>query len=238
MPLTVPQPSLTQAGAAGPVFTGAKPIEISCGPVTFPDGTPVELSDRLVRFGYRLLSNGDAWDPQAKTWVSISAEPELEKLFLEDGVWKGMLVAIGQQDEATQSERIATDPSSHTPQYAVQCVFAARDAAGQEHEGTSPASEPVEVIAAIGNERASVKMNAETPADATEATLYAGGKAAPVATVTVSEDGPFRVQLRAGGGTVTLSASGAIGLAPGPGQKVTVAGDLIVNGDVTANSYV
>src|SRR5262249_6756095 len=72
MSLNVPAPTLTQESVMGNRFFGEKPIQILCGPVTFPDGSTLRLEQAtLFNYAfYRELSGGiaEVWNEPAGSW--------------------------------------------------------------------------------------------------------------------------------------------------------------------------
>jgi hypothetical protein len=243
MALEVPQPTLGQAGAPGSVLSSAQPIDLACGPVTFPDGVPLVPGDRFVAAGFRLLrgsGGGEAWDAAAKAWVPVDAEPAPEPLFFEGGTWRGLLVAVGEKDEVTGADKLATDAASGEPQYAIRCLFAGIDSGGAPHDGSSPASEPVQVIQVAGRDRAGLRIDTEAPADATEVRMFlADAGLAERGSVLIKQEGAgYRAEIAASGARVSLLPNGAIELVPAAGRLVTVTGDMAVTGDLDVTGEV
>jgi hypothetical protein len=247
--LAVAQPTLAQPDA-GTVLSAAQPIALHCGPVLAPDGTEL-TQERLVigadgmpqRAGYRLLrisgTSGAVWDPAARTWAPPDADPPLEPLWYRDGVWQSVLVAAGAKDEATGLDKLATDPATGIPVYAVVCAFLGRDGQDTVHEGASPTSAPVQVLPAGSRDRGGVTFDPEDPTQTTRLRLYVkdSGLTERAFVELRAESGGYVAELNAGGASARIEADGSIVVAPAPNQGVTVQSDLLVNGVVIANGY-
>lgn len=238
MALTVPRPKVTVEGISGTQFVAEKPMNLTCGAVIFPDGSELapEQAEQFVFRLYRKLSNGnqEAWDPSNEGWVSESAAPEPEPLAFMDGVWQNVMVAMGQQDHAGL-DKFATDRSSSFPKYHVRCLFGAVDAAGAQHEGTSPASTEFTVYAAGALDRAGLAMAPPDLAEAEEIRLFLKdeGLVAERGMIAIrGHSGIFEIELRVGGASVWLNNSGDIQLSPASGRSVVVEGDVTVSGSL------
>jgi hypothetical protein len=249
MALAVPQPTLTQPDA-GAVLSAVQPIALHCGPVLAPDGTEL-TPERVVlgpdgmpqRAGYRLLritgTSGAVWDAAARTWAPPDADPPLEPLWYRDGVWQSVLVAAGAKDEATGQDKLATDPATGVPAYAVVCAFLGRDGQGAVHEGASATSVPVQVLPAGSRDHAGVLFDPRQPAQTTRLRLFLKDSALTERAFVElrAEGGGYVAELGAGGATVRIEADGSIVIAPAANRGVSVQSDLLVNGDVTAHGY-
>jgi hypothetical protein len=241
MDLIVPIPVLTANGAAGPLFSEAAPITIACNPVTWDDGTPIDplQTKQFAYFLYRKLSSGagNIWDPAARKWLNATAVPEPETLFYQDGQWRGLLVAIGQQD-AAGAPVLATDPLTHYPRYYVRCLFGAADPAGDYSVGLSGPSADFELLSMSATTRAGVGIEPEDPAAAERIFLF-------LKDAGLAERGRIEIRRQGAGAVISLTVmtgvstasvtifdDGNIVLTPSPGQKVFLDGNVQINGDL------
>lgn len=247
MDLVVPIPTLSANGAPGPIFSEAAPIAITCDPVTWDDGTPIDPL-QTKQFGYFLYRKqisgaGQIWDPAARTWLNATAQPAPETLFYQDGRWQGLLVAIGQKD-AGGGPMLATDPLTHYPRYYVRCQFGLEDAAGNERLGLSGPSAEFELLSMSATNRAGVAMEPEDPAAADRIYLFQKDTG-------LAERG--RIEIRRQGAsavvsltvvagvstaTVTILDDGNIVLTPASGQMVFLDGNVQINGDLAVTGQV
>jgi hypothetical protein len=228
---------ITQEGATGDSLTAAKPIEIACGPVAFPDGSDLTTETSPTVFGFLLqrgaAGSGEVWDAQAKTWIPDADGPAPEPLFYRDGSWRGVLVAVGQQD-ATGAEKIASDPATGLPRYSVRCVFAGEDGSGTEHDGESGSSDAVTVLPPGHDAKAGLRLDPEKPPEATKVEMFVAGDGGDVGNVTLERGGTGgSVTVAAGGATISIAATGAVQITPGAGQAITISGSLAVSDGIT-----
>ncbi len=250
MALLVSVPQLSAEGVTGLVFAESKPIHIVCGSVTFAAphpaaGSPIDPLQASL-FGYRLYRKqssgaGGVWDAAAKQWMGAGAQPQPQTLFLQDGVWQGLLVAMGQTD-AAGAPLLATSPLTHYPRYYVRCLFAAADAAGVVQSGESGPSADFEVVTLADSKRAGLALQPEDAAAAEHILLFLKDSGlVERGRIEIRRDGSgFRIDLAVAGASVTLDSSGDIHLAPAAGRSVyldgptTIGGNLTVNGIATA----
>jgi len=240
MPLTVPAPALTQKDVSGGRFLAEKPIDLSCGPVTFPDASPL-TTDNAVKPGFLLfregaLSMAEAWDENGKKWVSGSPQPEPQSLFFRDGSWRALLLGIGQKDSSGQ-DKLYTNQSTGLPKYFVRCFFQGKDASGAEQSGESPKSQSVEVLGVGQKNRAGVGITPRDPLTAHEITMFL--KDASLlnqgSVVIRQAPGGLRIELSVSGAQVALESDGGIVLSPSAGKAVKIQGDLEIQGDIRVN---
>ncbi|MFQ5857422.1 MAG: hypothetical protein ACE5LU_17590 [Anaerolineae bacterium] len=243
MALIVPPPTLSQEGATGNRFVAEKPIQLSCGPVTFPDGASL-IPENAVEFGfllYREEAGGTTkvWDEEAQSWLPESASPDPQSLFYRDDKWQSILVAIGQKDKANQ-DKFGTNRLTGFPKYSARCFFRGKDVQGIEHIGASPKSQAVEVLGFGERDRAglAIEPKDKDPSEATriylflrDASLTERGRI-----VIREQGGAFRIELVVNGTRLALTSGGDIVLSPSPGHVVRVEGDVLVNGNLTAHN--
>jgi hypothetical protein len=240
MALQVSIPQLSAEGATGVVFSESKPISIVCSSITFSDGTPIDPLQTTL-FGYRLYRKqssgaGQVWDSATQTWLNPTAQPQPQSLFFQEGIWQGLLIAIGQKD-AAGAPMLATNPLTHFPRYSVRCLFAANDSAGVLHEGESGASADFEMLTMADSTRAGVGMQPDDPAETERFFLFLkDGGLSERGRIEIRRDGAgFRIDLTVAGATVTLAADGDIHLTPAAGQRVLLNGPVTMNGDLLVN---
>jgi hypothetical protein len=240
MPLTVPAPALTQKDVNGHTFFAEKPIDLSCGPVTFPDSTPLTPANAL-QFGFTLFREGvapipEAWDESGKSWVPGDSLPEPQSLFLQDGTWRSLLLAIGQKDSHAQ-DKLHTNMATGLPKYFVRCFFRGKDASGVEQSGESPNSQSFQVLGVGEQNRAGLGITPPDPVIATEISLFLKDSTLTNrGSITIRQDpGGLLIELSVNGAKVTLGTDGGIVLSPSPGQGIQIQGDLEVQGNVLVN---
>lgn len=237
MSLQVPAPSLSQPPNVGTALAAEKPITLSCGAVTFADGSSLTAQNAVESafLTFRQSAGGvrEVWDQQDKSWKSAGTAVTPQILFWKDATWQALLVAVGNKDKGG-SDTFLSDAATGFPKYAVQCSFAGRDSAGVRQAGASPVSPPVAVLPAGQNNVAGLAMTPNDPAKATEIRLFLKDSTLTErGRVIISQDGAgFHVQLIAGDASVALSSSGEIVIAPANGHAVTVTGDISVSGRV------
>ena len=241
MALLVPIPQLQQDGNSSSVLVSEKPINLSCSPVTFADGTSLTILNqpKATFLIYRLLPGGiqQVLDTAAKAWVSPNPSVAPQNLFWNDKAksWQAVIVAIGNKDNSTPPQDIfGTDPLTGFPKYATQCFFTGTDTSGTQQSGQSLSSSPVMILAPGQNNLAGLTMDPQPPDPTTAQEIRIFLKNSVLVEqgqVTILQDGAgFHVQLVAGGSTVVLSSSGDIVLSPSNGQPVQVNGDIVVSG--------
>jgi len=238
MPLTVPAPTLAQKEVSGNTFFAEKPIDLSCGPVTFADSSPLTAAN-AVKFGFILFREGaapipEAWDENGKSWVAGNPEPQ--SLFFQDGSWRSLLVAIGQKDSNGQ-DKLYTNRATGLPKYFVRCFFQGRDASGLEQSGESPKSQSIEVLGVGEQNRAGLAISPSDPVKATEISLFLKDTSlSDRGSIVIRQDpGGFLIELSVSGAKVTLGTDGRIVLSPAAGRGVQIQGDLAVQGNVLVN---
>jgi hypothetical protein len=240
--LIVPVPVLTQKQLPGTRFTSDQPIELDCAPVRFPNGEELNI-ERMAVAAYwiqRHLTGGtiEIWNESTKRWESGTTPPQPQPLFFKDNRWKAMVVPIGQTDFAG-TDKFST--ISGFPKYFVKCTFKGRDGQGQEHEGMSPDSLAVE-IRPLGEEQ-----NARlfiTPKDNPAAAIAIGLVLQDTSLTTergkvviAEEIGGTTIDLVSAGAQIQIRPSGEIILRPKVGESVRIAGNVLVEGTVTATAY-
>lgn len=243
MALTVPLPTLSQEGVTGARLKADQPIKLACGPVTFPSGAPLTL-ENVVKFGFLLYRQtggaNEAWNEETKRWVPESPAPDPQPLFYQEDKWQSILVAVGQKDQANQN-KFGTNPLTGLPKYFVRCFFRGKDATGREHAGESVASAAVEVIESSEQIKGGLTMNPRDAAAATEVRLFLkdAGLLAEQGKILIREaGGGFEIELStASGAKVMITNSGEIQLNPASGQIVHINGNVMVDGDITADNF-
>jgi hypothetical protein len=237
MALSVPQPSVSQDGAATGPFSAAKPIGIGCAP-TFADGSAVDAqhASRSVYVLYRRPAGGalQAWNGAAKAWQAAEPAPAGDALFPGDAGWKGLVVPIGQKDAAGNP---AFDPAASAA-YSVACFFAATDATGAAQTGASPRSAEFAVVPPGQDHRGGLAISPDDPARAVRLELFLrDASLTDRATVTLDSSGGYSVTLAAAGAVVEVSAAGIV-LTPAAGTTVRVNGELEIVGALSLNGVV
>lgn len=241
--LTITPPILKQSGTVGAQFVSEKPIHMECASVAFPDAAPVKL-EQVAHAGFIMRRHPkggrlETWDEGEKRWLSCSPLIEPQPLFYKDNAWHALIVAVGQKDRNNE-DKFATDRSTGFPRYSVQCVFKARDDRNQEHSGISAESTPIQISALGGQNRAGLYLRPQMdPTSATEIGLFLKDTAfSNERRIAIREGvGGFRIELISSGSSIEILPTGEILLTPGSGQNVHIAGNLRVNGNVTAASY-
>lgn len=268
MSLTVPVPALTQQGNPGPIFAAVMPVDVACGPVTFPDGSELTLvnaqTDGTGLRLFRQQSGGtiQVWDPNAKIWQPEGTETQFVTVFYLDNTWKSIIV------DAEQSI-LGTDTSIHFPVYFVRCYFSGIDAQGVVHTGMSPASAAFEAIEPGGQDRGAIVVHPDlenatlvrlllsddAPALTERAVVsleHSHAGTAPQIRFSVNDTAgtergsilirqqgsDFRIDLKANGSQITLRGNGNLTIAPAPGRRVEIQGDLNVTGSVSVHGVV
>jgi hypothetical protein len=240
MALVIPQPKLSQDKKQDGPFASEKPIMLSCGPVTFADGS-VLLPEKIKKFGYFLFrrqssgSAGEVWAEKSGepgAWVPDGVRPEPLPLAYEekDKTWQMVLVAMGQKDK-DGNNKFETRASGY-PQYFVQCIFRGTDSTGTEQEGTGPESRAVEIYAAGVNNLAGLALEPPDPVTATEIRLFLKDQSlAEKGLVAIrKKDAGFEIDLSVNGATIRLTNTGDIEVSPAPSKQVTISGGLTVFG--------
>lgn len=240
MTLTIPQPTVTQDGAAGTKVSAAKVITMTCSPVTFSDGTALDAqhASRSTYVLYRQPAGAtlQAWNPATKSWQPAEPAPAGDTLFLKDGAWTALLVGAGKKDAAGNP---LFDPTL-SASYSIACTFAGTDAAGAAESGTSSPSHSFMVMQAGADDRAGLSIAPQDPAEATELQIFLKDSSLGTrATVTLtSSGGDYSVTLAAGGASVELSEDGTIALTPAPTGTMRVTGQLEIDGSLSLNGVV
>jgi len=241
--LNVSTPVLSQENAPGYDFVAEKLITVECGSVTFPDGDTLN-PDLVTRAGYLLQRDAGAgavemWDKQTQMWVGQPAEQDVQPMFLKNGKWQGLLVALGQND-ASGDKKFGTDQSTGYPKYSVCCLFKGKRNAldVQAQEGMSPASSPVQISLPGSGNRAGLTMVPEDPTIATEIRLYVKDAVfSERGFVSIRQSsGSVLLEIVAAGARISIMPDGRLVLTPGSGQGVQVEGNLFVTGIVTATN--
>jgi hypothetical protein len=237
MALLVPIPIILQDGNPATTLASEKPFTLSCGPVTFADGTSLGPTSATAfnYLMYRQLSGGNSevWDASGKSWKVAGSSVKAQPLAWIKPSWQSLLVAIGNLDNVQQPVFL-TDPTSGFPQYSAQCFFTGTDSNGAAQTGQSPLTAPVTVLPPGQQNRADIAITPPDPKQANDilislkdSTLVEQGH------VRIFQIGSgFQVELFSGGASVVVSNNGAITLSPAGGQPVTVNGQLDVSGPV------
>jgi hypothetical protein len=239
MALVAPTPQLKQDGNNTSVLVSEKAITLSCGPVTFPEGTSLTAlnASKPTFLVFRQLAGGiqQVLDATGKTWTAPSATVTPQSLFWNEKVqaWQAIIVAMGNNDSSGKPT-FATDPSTGFPKYMAQCFFSGMDSTGTQQDGQSPLSAQVKILAPGQNNVAGLSMDTNDPTTAKEIEIFLKDNAfIEQGRVVISQDSAgFHVQLIAGGASVVLSNNGQIVLSPSNGQSVQVNGDIAVSGRV------
>jgi hypothetical protein len=240
MALAIPQPGITQDGAAGTKVSAAKAITLTCSPVTFSDGTALDAqhASRSTYVLYRQPAGStlQAWNPATKSWQPAEPTPSGDTLFFKDGAWTGLLVAAGKNDAAGNP---LFDPTV-SASYSVACMFAGTDAAGATESGTSSPSQSFMVMQPGADLRAGLSIEPQDPAEAGELQIFLKDSSlATRATVTLtSSGGDYSVTLAAGGARVEVSEDGTIALTPAASGTVHITGQLEIDGSLSLNGIV
>ncbi len=244
MALIVPIPKLEQDGADGPIFVPEKRIMLSCDAARLADGS-IMPPDRLSKFGYLLYRQNagmnEVWDEANQEWKGESGSIEPVVLAYQDNIWKTVLIAIGQKDKYG-NKKFLSDPSTGYPKYFVRCFFAGTDSSGADHQGTSPASTPVQVLAEGAQNRAGliIEPKAAPPREAEKIRLFLKDKALSQekATIEIREQGVGYQIVLTNGAVVSLTGNGDIELTPLTGKQVIVNGNLAVTGSMSVQGSV
>lgn len=240
--LTVPVPGLTQQEVAGTRFMADQPIELECGPIHFPNGEQLDIA-RMVRAAYwvqRHVAAGrtEIWNEATRQWDAAAPPPQPQPMFFTDNMWKALVVPIGQKDHAGL-DKFAT--ASGFPTYSVKCTFTGRDTEGEEHDGVSPDSVAVEIRPPGEEHRASLFMRPkDDPAAATAIGLVLrdASLTANRGTIIIAEQGGgATIDLLCAGAQIQIRRNGEILLRPKSGESVRIAGDVVVEGTVTAEEH-
>jgi len=243
MALIVPTPTLSQTGNSTAALASEKPISLSCGPVTFADGTALAPANALsfTYQIYRLLSPGvsQVWDGGSKTWKAPGSTVTTTKLFYVQPDWQSILVAVSNKD-SSGNPTFLTNSSTGYPQYTAQCFFTGTDASGNQQTGQSVQSDPVTVLASGSQNLTGVTIKPNDPTKAQDIFVF-------LKDTTFTEQGrieifqdpsnpsAFYVQMKsAAGATVVVSNNGAISLTPANGQSVQINGNLAVSGSISS----
>jgi hypothetical protein len=240
--LIVPIPVLTQKNVAGTRFTSDQPIELDCAPVSFPNGEQLDI-ERMAGAAYwihRHLTGGslEIWNEATKRWESGTTLPQPQPLFFKGNRWKAVVVPIGQTDHAGV-DKFST--ISGFPKYSVKCTFRGRDGQGQEHEGMSSDSVAVE-IRPLGEEQNArlfiTPKNNPAAATAIGLVLQDTGLTTERGKIMIAEEiGGATIDLVISGARIQILPSGGIILRPKLGESVRIAGNIVVEGTVTAAAY-
>jgi hypothetical protein len=237
--LDVPTAKLVQDDKPGTVLSAAKPMTLVCGPVTFPGGAPL-TADNATTAAFLLYREGAGgtraiWDELGKRWVPDTTPPAPQPLMFADPVWQAILLAAGVKDVASARKLEPAGPSGQ-PRYFARCVFSGTDAAKQGHDGASPPTQVVQLVAPGGDDRVGVKIDPD-PKEATEVRLFLtdAGLVERGSVAIRAAGGGFEVELTAAGARARLAADGSIELTPLAGRPVKVTGTLDVTGAITVN---
>jgi hypothetical protein len=242
--LLVPPVFLTYEVYAPGVTFLEKPVTVICPLALFPDGTQFAMNHlaggKAGLFVFRQQSMGselEVWDQKGPGWQKVSGADmgmlEPSPLNLQEGVWKGLLIAAGQKD-STGQEAFSKDAGGGYPRYTVQAYFKSTYA-GNPISGMSPPSPPISFVSVLDANIAGIQTGEdETLQDATVVRLYlrnqahrrlglveirASGEKAEIEIKNFTETG---FQLAA----VRLLDTGEIRLEPATFQKVIIDGDL------------
>ncbi len=242
--LIVPVPNLRYEALMPGVAAQEKPVEIRLAPAKFPDGSLLSGKE-LISAGflmYRQLLAGaplEVWDAGRREWrpeagiqqhdLQAQALAFMEKDPLP---WQGLLVALGQTDQAGQ-EQFSRQVAGF-PRYNFRARFTSRRE-GQEFKGLSSPSPSLSFGSLTDQNRAGIAIVPDgKPVDATLVRLF-------LRDAQMLEIGAFEifasssgaeVQIRshpaggAPGAVIRLLPNGEIRLEPATGQRVVVNSDL------------
>jgi hypothetical protein len=239
MSLTVAQPTVVQDGAVGAALSGAKPITLTCPAVTLADGSALQpqAATRSAYVLYRRPAGSvlQAWDSAAKTWREAEPAPAGDPLFRQDGVWKAIVVPIGQKDAAGNP---LFDPAA-SAQYSFACFFTATDAAGATQTGASARSGDFAVVAPGQDDRGGIAISPDDPKHATRVELFLRDASLTdrASVVLDSDGGGYSITVATAGAVVELT-QGGITLTPATGSTVRVDGRLEIVGSLSLNGVV
>jgi hypothetical protein len=159
--LSVPTPVLKPADTINAYAKVEEPIEVECGPVSFPDGLTVSILE-ATKFAFYLFREDQgqqpkAWDKKVEAWRVESDINDEDKEFTllsfdqEDAVvpWKSLFVAMGLRFQKT-------DTASGFPQYFIKCYFEAEDSNGLALAGLSSPSNKIKLLDAGYDHKAGV----------------------------------------------------------------------------------
>lgn len=207
--LSVPVPTLSISNS---VATLEKPVEFSSVGPTLPDGFAFTRT-HLGKAGFFILrrtggsASDEIWDGKAKTWRPavdpVNSDLEPAPLLYKENVarWQGLFVAAGQKDKNDHDQFQKAVPDY--PQYAVQTFFEARNGA-ETLAGVSPASARFRFVSLADTIKAGLALGPnQTTENATELTIF----------------------LRSGG-HVKLLPTGDVEIAPGPGRRIFLRGQV------------
>ncbi|MFZ0318994.1 MAG: hypothetical protein WAL56_07700 [Candidatus Sulfotelmatobacter sp.] len=244
MALAAPIPVLQQPGNTTAQMTSEKPITLSCGPVTFADGSSLTSANKgngtFLVYRQPAAGSPQVWDDTGKNWTVPSAAVTPQSLFWKqaDLAWESILVAIGNNDSAG-NPTFLTDTSTGYPTYFAQCFFTGVDATGTTKQGQSPQSSTFTVLASGAQNLAGVALEPQPPDPTTATQIRMFLKDASLVeqgqVVIVQDSSGFHVQLIAGGASVVVSNGGGITLTPAAGQPVQINGNLSVQGTVAVS---
>ena len=236
MALVVPAPVLSQPKSTAPTFSAVMPINVACGPVTFPDGSLLTLQAAEIS-GWRLfreLNGGirQVWNPDSASWQPEATEVTLGPVFFQNDTWQSIVID-------TDQAIFATDVTTGFPKYMLRCFFRGKDAEGNSHDGSSPSSAQFEASAPGQQDRGVISIVPD-PETATEMRLsLRDASLTEQAHISIRRSGSaFIVELAAGSALITLRSNGAITVNPAGAAQLRVEGDLNVNGRVLVRGIV
>ncbi len=176
--LTIPTPSLTFEGAGPNLAILEKPIQVKCGPVALPDGTPFTLEHvgaaGLLAYRRQSASALDVWSDETKEWVAAaSVDPATLKplpfFFKEDDPafpWQGLVMAAGQADKDGNDQ--FEKAGGLFPSYAFRAFFVEKEG-GSGASGLSTTTPDLQFTSFLDILRAGIRVpDGETPENATE----------------------------------------------------------------------
>lgn len=239
--LTLPAPILATDPPAGPPSL-EKPVTLKLGPLTFPDGQPLQQDDtrKIGVFVYRSSGSGEEiWNDSEQNWTAVPADPAalgaltaLPLLFKagDPAPWQGLLVAAGQKDKGGGPRYITAQNGA--PAYRVRAFVQARQN-GVEHIGLGPQSPDLHFVSLADSQRFAVQLDTGDAQNCQEVKLMLKNSALNAAGY---------LQIRTTGGQevvianctpggapharITLMDNGDIRLEPASGRNIVLAGTL------------
>lgn len=243
MPLLVPPPTFAFAPVAGTAYAPLeRAVAVTVAPVRFPDGSAM-TADELVVAQAQLLrvstpgAPPELWDAAAGAWrapggaeAQAVAGLPLVPPAADGAPWTGVLLALAVTSAAGAPQVVAATP--FFPQYRLRGVFRARRGA-IEAAGIGVESAPLAFASAEPPSRLVAELSPE-PATATRLRIsLVDAGARPLGRLEIDASGATASLTLAtfdslGGAlaSLTLESDGTIRLAPAPGRKVVLAGDV------------
>jgi hypothetical protein len=238
--LIVPIPTWTVEGESVPLVRLDKPIEVLCGPATFDSERSFTMEDlgRTGFFVYRQLSafaQEEIWNEAIKSWQPPGAlDPAPEPTAFapnpaSPGMWKGILVAAGQEDSSDQPKFSKATPDF--PRYTLRAYFSSRSP--DTLSGLSGPSLPIRFISLQDAILAGLRIpDDETPETAEEIRYFLRVGASDVAWVQLQRSGSgAEIEVsNSAGASLRLLPTGDIMLSPAAGRHIFIEGPTEMEG--------